>query len=119
MESANQQAAAIVCGSATPLGAELIDRFTQAGIAVVAIDPPGAGTDARASVEFSADLTDEQAWQAIAAALGRGATRPGMLVYALTLSDGPLTALALPVAEWDRVIDTNLRGAYLACKHLL
>lgn len=119
MESANQQAAAIVCGSTTPLGAELIDRFTHAGIAVVAIDPPGASADTRASARFSIDPSDEHAWLTTAAAISQGTAQPAMLVYALTVSDGSLTALALPLAEWDRVIDTNLRGAYLACKHLL
>jgi NAD(P)-dependent dehydrogenase (short-subunit alcohol dehydrogenase family) len=40
-----------------------------------------------------------------------------MLAYAISESDGP----ALPdldQADWDRVVSRNLRGAYLACKHL-
>lgn len=111
------QPTAIVCGAATPIGAALVERLRAAGAAVLAIDLPGAAAPA-ADLQLAGDLADERAWPAIAQAIQARGVRPNMLAYTLAESESRAALADLEQPEWDRVVGRNLRGAYLACRHM-
>jgi NAD(P)-dependent dehydrogenase (short-subunit alcohol dehydrogenase family) len=112
------QPSAIICGSTTPVGGALAARMHADGIVVIAIDPPGAGAALNAALQLTADITDEQSWAHAAQIIREGGLRPSMLAYALYEPGDPMALTDLDPAAWDDVMARNLRGAYLACKHL-
>jgi NAD(P)-dependent dehydrogenase (short-subunit alcohol dehydrogenase family) len=108
---------AVVCGAATPIGVALVERLRASGAAVIAVDLPGA-VAAGADLQLNGDLAEDRDWPALAQAIQAHGAPPTMLAYLLAESEAPsaLADLAQPV--WDRVMNRNLRGAYLACRHL-
>ncbi len=114
---------AFVTGGATGIGLAISRALAARGAAVAifarnheraAAAASGLGVGARAQA-YAADVADEasveQAFGAALAALGRvdilvnnaGVTRDGLFVR---MSD----------AQWDEVIDTNLKGAFHGCR---
>ena len=70
-------------------------------------------------VDFrEADVRDEASIAAAVDALAQRFGRIDVLVNAAGVS-GYGSVDALEVAEWDRVIDVNLKGTYLASKHVV
>jgi NAD(P)-dependent dehydrogenase (short-subunit alcohol dehydrogenase family) len=64
------------------------------------------------------DVTDEGSVQALAAALGERFGRCDILVNNAGIM-APVTPLEqLSIEVWDRVMNVNLRGAFLCAKHL-
>lgn len=113
-----EQPATIICGSATPIGAALAERLRAAGAPVVAIDFAGEVGHAAAALSLNGDLTDERAWGDFTQQIRRSGLHPARLAYAVSESDQPSSLAELRPDGWDRVMGRNLRGAYLACKHL-
>jgi NAD(P)-dependent dehydrogenase (short-subunit alcohol dehydrogenase family) len=107
---------AVVCGSFTAVGSALVNRMQRSGVTVIAIDPPGYEPHPAAAICLSGDVTDELAWQSFTNTILQHSFRPALLVYALTESDTIATLDELIQPEWDRVMNHNLRGCYLACK---
>jgi NAD(P)-dependent dehydrogenase (short-subunit alcohol dehydrogenase family) len=112
------QPIAIVCGSATPVGGALVTRMHGSGMAVITIDFPELVAHPAAALRLTGDLAEERDWTVFAQDVQRRGLRPAMLAYAVSEIDGPATLPDLDLADWDRVVTRNLRGAYLACKHL-
>ena len=112
------QASAIVCGSDTPVGGALASRLHGSGAQVITIDLPGGAAHPAAALRLIGDLADERDWRGFAQAIQGHGLSPAMLAYTISESDGPAPLPDLDQADWDRVISRNLRGAYLACKHL-
>ncbi len=95
----------------------LVARLLETQAGVVTIDPemqPVEGT-----LPLAGDLPDETEWQRFATAIRAAGHTPSLLAYTLDATDSPELPLDLPQSEWDRVLNYNLRGAYLAAKHLL
>jgi NAD(P)-dependent dehydrogenase (short-subunit alcohol dehydrogenase family) len=113
------QSFAIICGSDTPIGGALIARLHDSGISVITVDPPETTAHPAAMLRLSGDLAEERDWIACAQDIHQRGTRPAMLAYAISEAGDPLALANLGQAEWDRIITRNLRGVYLACKHLL
>lgn len=110
------QPVAVVTGGASGIGRATVERFVAGGWRAVVVDvaPAGApvGPDVRAIV------TDvrrpEECEQAVQAALD-GEGRIDLLVNAAGVwLEGPVEHVA--VADWDRVIDVNLKGTFLMCR---
>jgi NAD(P)-dependent dehydrogenase (short-subunit alcohol dehydrogenase family) len=111
-------ASAIVCGSDTPIGSALAARLHDSGIYVIMIDFSGGAAHPAAALRLTGDLADARDWRGFAQAIHDRSLSPAMLAYAISESDGSAPLLDLDQADWERVIAHNLRGAYLACKHL-
>lgn len=109
---------AIICGSGTPVGAALAERLLADGAALVAIDFAGAPAHPRARLQLRGNLAIEQDWRGFAEQLAAHGLRPDKLAYAVSEADEPAGA-ADRQPGWDRVAERNVRGAFLACEHLL
>ena len=117
---------AIVTGAASGIGAACAERFAREGAHVAGLDLNKPDDtirsrvlDADAEASFhEADVRDEEA---VAGVVDRVAERWGridVLVNAAGIAGGGPAHL-LAVEEWERVLDVNLKGTFLACKHVL
>ena len=111
---------AIVTGGATGIGRAIVDALAEAGatVAIVARNlerAQAAANEVRGAAAYAADVADESqvnaAFDAVVKAHGKldilvnnsGVTRDGLV---LRMSD----------AQWDEVIDTNLKGVFHCCR---
>ena len=108
-------ARAIVTGGASGIGDACVARLRVAGAHVVALDlaaPPGE-RDADAFVRV--DVTDEgEVVAGVAAAVARLGGLDVAILSAGVGGSAPL--LELTTQEWDRVLDVNLRGAFVCLR---
>ena len=115
---------ALITGAASGIGAACALRFAREGARIAALDvgePPAAHRDALAKAAsdvlwLRADVRDEASIErAVADVLARFG-RLDALVNAAGVS-GYGAVDQLDAAEWDRVLDINLKGTYLVAKH--
>ena len=114
---------AVVNGGAQGLGYAISERLLQSGAGVVLWDIDAAKLDA-ACAALSAlgavrgrlvELTDDAAVAAATAEAGR----IDILVNNAGITGGNGTTWELDPAVWKRVIDVNLIGPYLTCRHVV
>jgi NAD(P)-dependent dehydrogenase (short-subunit alcohol dehydrogenase family) len=111
-------------------GRATVLRFAQEGARVMAVDNRLASAEETAAmvrqsggecVAHEADVTDEATLAAMVAAARQRWGRVDILHYNVGVSiaggDAPLEALT--EAAFDRISTINLRGAIMACKHVL
>ncbi|WP_330997878.1 SDR family NAD(P)-dependent oxidoreductase, partial [Erythrobacter donghaensis] len=111
--------AALVTGAASGIGAACAKALAARGAAkLVLVDVDSAGMDA---LDLPCDVqrivgsvADERLWQGIAGSL---AGIDHAVVNAGIGSGGPIASVSL--AEWRRVMDVNLDGAFLTLGHAL
>jgi meso-butanediol dehydrogenase/(S,S)-butanediol dehydrogenase/diacetyl reductase len=106
--------AALVTGAAGGIGRAVVRTFEDAGATVLGVDV------ADADGCFRADLArTEEAEAAVEAAVqqfGRlDVVFNGAGISGRPFGDGPVHECA--VEAWDRVLDANLKSAFLVCKH--
>jgi NAD(P)-dependent dehydrogenase (short-subunit alcohol dehydrogenase family) len=103
---------ALVTGAASGIGEACVVRLTDEGAVVVGLDVEGGVANVRV------DVRDEEA---VARAVGDVMAVHGRLDIVVNAAGvaggGPVHQLG--AAEWDRVLDVNLKGTYLVCKHAL
>jgi NAD(P)-dependent dehydrogenase (short-subunit alcohol dehydrogenase family) len=101
---------ALVTGAASGIGAACCARFTDEGAVVVGLDAQGS--------DITTDVRDEDA---VARAVTDVVTEHGRLDIVVNAAGvaGGGTVHQLDAGEWDRVLDVNLKGTYLVCKHAL
>ncbi len=115
---------ALVTGASAGIGAHLAETLALAGAEVVLtarrrdkLEGVRAAIEARGGTAHVAemDVTDSAAVAAVFDALGE---RHGRLDILLNNSGVAVTARAAAMAEadWDRVLDTNLKGAFLVSR---
>jgi NAD(P)-dependent dehydrogenase (short-subunit alcohol dehydrogenase family) len=115
-----QGATAIVTGGASGIGAATVRLFAEAGATVAVLDVEAERAEtvaARAQRAFAlaCDVTDEAAVDAAVAEVGRRAGVPTMLVNCAgtAIRDA---ATEHPLPSWNRVIEVNLTGSFLASR---
>lgn len=109
---------ALVTGAASGIGDACVRRFTDEGAIVVGLDVQEADVHDEQQHDVRADVRDEGA---VARAVGDVVAAHGRLDVVVNTAGvaggGPVHQLS--VDEWDRVLDVNLKGTYLVCKHAL
>jgi len=112
---------ALVVGAASGIGAAVSARLQAAGALVYCGDlnldgvqaVAGASPDSQA---IALDIRDEAAWTAAMGTIMSSSRRLDILINCAGISAGsPLAETSL--AEWRRVLATNLDGAFLATRH--
>jgi len=104
---------ALVTGGASGIGAGAVEALQAQGIRVASLDlQPGGPADIR----VSCDVADEQS---VIAATADAVAQLGGLHYAFCNAGvaGMGTVLTMPMAEYDRVMNINLRGVVLTLRH--
>lgn len=110
---------ALITGGASGLGKGVAQRFVEEGATVVISDLNAAG--AAVAKELSAgflvqDVRSEDVWQQVIASVVQQHERLDVLVNnAGIFSSNPVDQT--PLEEWQRVLDVNLTGVFLGCKH--
>jgi len=109
---------AFVTGASSGIGAACAQRFAGEGATVAGFDlqePP----DGHPLAGFwTLDVRDEAAIEGAVAAAVAEVGRPTVLVNAAGVS-GSGDVATLDEAEWDRIVDINLKGTYLVSKHVV
>ena len=102
---------AVVTGSASGIGAACVERLTDEGATVTTIDiTEGA--------DYVLDVRDEAAVsRAFADVVARHGKLDSLVHCAGVAGGGPVHLV--DEAEWDRVVDVNLKGTFLVDKHAL
>jgi NAD(P)-dependent dehydrogenase (short-subunit alcohol dehydrogenase family) len=113
---------ALVSGGASGIGWAVAQRLRAEGAQVFICDRSARAVElVRAEPGLAAieiDVTDEAA---VAAAVGRIASQSGRLDVVVNCAGIALegTAQATSVDDWRRVLDVNLTGTFLVCRHAL
>jgi NAD(P)-dependent dehydrogenase (short-subunit alcohol dehydrogenase family) len=106
---------AVITGGASGIGLAIARTLKACGAAVTLLDIDGAALRALAAEGFATcevDVSDGRAMRRVADEID--AARPvDIVVAAAGVLQRPLAAAKLTDAEWSRVTDTNLKGAWL------
>src|SRR5436190_16415769 len=115
---------ALVTGASSGIGAACVARLLREGASVVGVDiaPPREALDVPDDGELAAfapaDVRDEAEIARVVASTVETHGRVDLVVTAAGVAGGgPVHALDRD--EWQRVIDVNLTGTYLVCKHAI
>ena len=114
---------AVVTGAAGGIGSAVSATLAAAGFAVACLDSRAAGAREVAKTlpgakGYGADVSDAASVRAAAAEIRAELGDPWLLVNAA----GVFSIQRVPdldEAEWDRIIDTNLKGPFLTCREFL
>ena len=116
MKDALADKVALVTGAASGIGAACARRFRAEGAHVAGFDVAEVAPDT--DMYFRLDVRDEAAVQAAVEQVLARFGRIDALVNAAGVS-GIGAVADLDVAEWDRVVDINLKGTFLVAKHVV
>ncbi|HEV7264779.1 MAG TPA: SDR family NAD(P)-dependent oxidoreductase [Falsiroseomonas sp.] len=106
---------ALVTGAAGGIGSATALALARAGARLALADREAPGNAAQGALALAVDVTRAQQVQAMVARTVEAFGRLDILVnVAGVVSTGP--AATLPEAEWDRVLDINLKGTFLCCQ---
>jgi 3-oxoacyl-[acyl-carrier protein] reductase len=106
---------AVVTGAGGGLGGAICSALARAGASVAAVDRREFTTDDARVVPFAADIGDEHAVQAMAAAVVERLGPAAILVNnAAIYPRRPWDEV--PIAEWDEVLAVNARACFLCAR---
>jgi NAD(P)-dependent dehydrogenase (short-subunit alcohol dehydrogenase family) len=114
----------LVTGAASGIGAACVTRFLDDGARVVGVDVvgPDRELDLEPGVDGAAfahlDVRDEAAIEGVVAAVVEEYGRLDAVVTAAGVAGGGPAHL-VDRDEWQRVLDINLTGTFLVCKHAI
>ncbi len=109
---------ALVTGAASGIGAACVERFVAEGATVVGLDLGPAPEGSPAERWHEVDVRDEGAQLAAVADTVAAFGQLDCVVTAAGVAGGGPVHL-VPVEEWERVQDVNLKGTFLTCKAAL
>lgn len=118
---------ALITGAASGIGAACARRFAEEGARIVGLDLQKPvddtwdrvqATSPESSFREGLDVRDEAAVERAVAAARERYGRIDVLVNAAGVGGGG-PAHQLDTAEWDRVVDINLKGSFLVAKYVL
>src|SRR6185437_12160616 len=119
---------AVVTGAAGGIGSAICERLAADGFAVACLDVRGADAEKTAAQlrgpagpgarGYAADVSDADSVRAVAQAIRADLGSPWLLVNAAGVFSIQYVT-ELDEAEWDRLIDTNLKGPFLTCREFL
>jgi NAD(P)-dependent dehydrogenase (short-subunit alcohol dehydrogenase family) len=117
---------ALVTGCAQGLGREIAVGLAQSGCSLVLadiVDPEETATQVAEigsrSISVKADVSDEEQIKDMVGKAISEYEKLDILVNNAGISQLSFTATEdLPVKEWDRILEVNLRGTFLCCKHV-
>ncbi len=105
---------ALVTGAASGIGAACMTRFAADGAHVVGADVQQGATPGLLQL----DVREEALVAQFVRDIVREHGRIDVVVNAAGVAGGGPVHL-LDAGEWDRVLDINLKGTFLVCKHVL
>lgn len=114
---------AVVTGGANGIGLAIAQRLIEGGAMVSLWDRDEAALQ-QASTQFGSvlphlvtvDVTSAESVQAACAATLAAAGQIDILVTSAGITGPNTTLWEYPVADWDQVINVNLRGPFLCCR---
>jgi NAD(P)-dependent dehydrogenase (short-subunit alcohol dehydrogenase family) len=117
---------AFITGAASGIGAACALCFAREGAAVAGFDLneapsgdfPEACRVAKASHFERGDVRDDARVASAVAAVVQRLSRIDVLVNCAGVAGGGPVHM-IPVADWDRVLDINLKGTFLASRHVI
>lgn len=114
---------AVVTGAAGGIGSAICRRLAADGFAVACLDVAASGVQEQAAelpdaIGLAVDVRDADSVRAAGAVVRAELGSPWLLVNAAgVFSIQLITELA--DSEWDRILDTNLKGPFLTCREFL
>lgn len=105
-----QDQVAFVTGGASGIGAATAQRFAKEGATVFTADVAG-------DADFTLDVRDEAAVAAAVDSVVEQHGRIDVVVNAAGVAGGGPVHM-VDEDEWNRVIDVNLKGTFIVCKHV-
>jgi NAD(P)-dependent dehydrogenase (short-subunit alcohol dehydrogenase family) len=117
---------ALVTGAARGLGREIALGLARYGASLVLADAAYpeetlklVEREETRCLAVQTDISDEEQVKNLAKAAAAEYAQMNILVNNAGVSQLSYTATEdLPVDEWDRIVDINLRGSFLVCKHI-
>nr|WP_087574132.1 SDR family oxidoreductase [Sphingomonas sp. CDS-1] len=113
---------AIITGGARGMGAETARQFAAQGARVCVTDildtTPVAEEIGAAAMAMEHDVADESRWQSVAAEVARRFGRIDILVNNAGIVFWGGSILEIEKADFDRLYNVNLLGAWLGIKHV-
>ena len=117
---------ALVTGAARGLGREISLGLAQYGASLVLADAVYPQETADLVIQCGSrclavqtDISDESQVEDLIKIAGAESEQVDILVNNAGVSQLSYTATEdLPVDEWDRIVEINLRGTFLCCKHI-
>ena len=106
---------AVVTGAGSGIGLACAERFRAEGAVVVGVDVQAGEWD---GPMHQLDVRDEDAVAAAVGTVGDDHGRIDVVVNSAGVAGGG-PVHTVDTADWDRVVDVNLKGTFLVCKHVL
>lgn len=118
---------ALVVGGSGGVGRAVCQRLAENGYDLIIADARGLAETQAGLAQYGAqvrdlievDLRDEASVEAMSQRVAENASLIDALVIVAGVQQPAAEVQKLETSDWDRVMDVNLRGPFLVCKHIL